>query len=138
MSEGLLYLDSSALVKLVLPEAETGALLEALSDWPERISSTLAGVEVLRAVRRAGAGERVRERAERVISGIGLVRVDGAVLSSATRLEQPPELRTLDAIHLATALSAGEDLGAMICYDARLAQAATRLGVTMMAPGAKD
>ncbi len=137
MSEGLLYLDSSALVKLVLPEAETGALLVALSDWPERISSALAGVEVLRAVRRAGAGERVRERAERVISGIGLVRVDGAVLSGAARLE-PPELRTLAAIHLATALSAEEDLGAMICYDARLAQAATRLGVTMMAPGAKD
>jgi uncharacterized protein with PIN domain len=83
LSEGLLYLDSSALVKLVLPEAETGALLEALSDWPERISSALAGVEVLRAVRRAGAGKRVRERAERVISGIGLVRVDGAVLSGA-------------------------------------------------------
>lgn len=46
MSEGLLYLDSSALVKLVLPEAETGALLGALSDWPERISSTIAGVDV--------------------------------------------------------------------------------------------
>jgi predicted nucleic acid-binding protein len=137
LSEGLLYLDSSALVKLVLPEAETGALLGALSDWPERISSTIAGVEVLRAVRRAGAGERVRERAERVISGIGLVRVDEAVLSGAARLE-PAELRTLDAIHLATALSAGEDLGAMICYDDRLAQAAARLGVTMMAPGAKD
>ena len=79
----------------------------------------------------------MRERAERVISGIGLVRVDEAVLSGAARLE-PAELRTLDAIHLATALSAGEDLGAMICYDDRLAQAAARLGVTMMAPGAKD
>ena len=136
MSEGLLYLDSSALVKLVLPEAETGALLEALSDWPERISSALAGIEVLRAARRAGAGDRVRERAEKVISGIGLVRVDEAVLGVAARLE-PAELRTLDAIHLATALSAGDDLGAMVCYDARLARAATRLGVTMMAPGAE-
>ena len=137
MSEGLLYLDSSALVKLVLPEAETGALLGALSDWPERISSALAGVEVLRAVRRAGAGERARERAERVISGIGLVRVDGAVLSGAARLESP-ELRTLDAIHLATALYAGEDLGAMVCYDSRLAQAASNLGVATMAPGMED
>jgi len=136
LSEGLLYLDSSALVKLVLPEAETGALLEALSDWPERISSALAGIEVLRAARRAGAGDRVRERAEKVISGIGLVRVDEAVLGVAARLE-PAELRTLDAIHLATALSAGDDLGAMVCYDARLARAATRLGVTMMAPGAE-
>jgi len=136
LSEGLLYLDSSALVKLVLLEAETGPLLEALSDWPERISSAIAGVEVLRAARRAGVGERVRERAEKVISGIGLVRVDEAVLSGAARLE-PVELRTPDAIHLATALSAGEDLGAMICYDARLARAATRLGVTTMAPGAE-
>ena len=111
--------------------------MEALSDWPERISSALAGVEVLRAVRRAGAAERVRERAERVISGIGLVHVDETVLSGAARLE-PPDLRTLDAIHLATALSAGEDLGVMICYDARLTQAAASLGVATMAPGTED
>lgn len=136
MSEGLLYLDSSALVKLVRPEAETDALLQFLSGWPERISSAIARVEVLRAVRRAGAGETAHERAESIFARIGLVRVDEAVLSRAAHLE-PLELGSLDAIHVATALSVGEDLGGMICYDARLARAAARSGVATMAPGAE-
>ena len=49
MEEGFLYLDSSALVKLVLPEPETDALLQLLADWGERVSSSLAAVEVQRA-----------------------------------------------------------------------------------------
>jgi hypothetical protein len=53
MAGELLYLDSSALVKLVLPEAESEALLESLSAWPVRITSDLARVEVVRATRRA-------------------------------------------------------------------------------------
>ena len=56
MNGGLLYLDSSALVKFVLSEPETDALVKFLTGWPERISSVLARVEVLRAVRRAGEG----------------------------------------------------------------------------------
>lgn len=137
MSEGLLYLDSSALVKLVRPEAETDALLKFLSNWPERISSALARVEVLRAVRRAGVGESAYERGESIFARIGLVRVDEAVLRGAARLE-PLELGSRDAIHLATALSVGEDLGGIVCYDARLAQAAARSGVATMAPGAES
>ena len=100
----LLYIDSSALVKLVVAEPETPALLEFLAGWPHRVSSTLARVEVLRAVRRAAAGPAVRQRATRVLARVGLIRIDEPVLAGAARVA-PPELRTLDAIHLATARS---------------------------------
>ncbi len=135
MSGALLYLDSSALVKLVLPEPETEALREILSLWPERFSSALTRIEVLRAVRRAGVGRSTYERAENVVARVGLVDVDERVLNVAARLG-PPELRSLDAIHLATALSA-PDLGGLVSYDARLMRAATCSGVTAMAPGAE-
>lgn len=135
MSGTLLYLDSSALVKLVLPEPETEALREILSLWPERFSSALTRVEVLRAVRRAGVGRSTYERAENVVARVGLVDVDERVLNVAARLD-PPELRSLNAIHLATALSI-PDLGGLVSYDARLVRAATSSGVTAMAPGAE-
>jgi predicted nucleic acid-binding protein len=131
--EELLYLDSSALVKLVLPEPETGVLLELIADWPERISSWLARVEVLRAVQRAGEDGDVHRRAEEVVSRVGLLRIDAKILNAAARLE-PSELRTLDAIHLATALSVGGHLGGVVTYDSRLAQAAECHGVSVLAP----
>jgi predicted nucleic acid-binding protein len=131
---GLLYLDSSAIVKFVLAEPETEALVEFLTGWPERISSVLARVEVLRAVRRAGVRETVYRRAESVVVRIGLVGIDAAVLRLAEDLE-PPELRTPDAIHLATALSVGEELGGLISYDARLSRAATSSGISVLSPG---
>lgn len=134
MNGALLYLDSSALVKLVLPEPETGALTELLSGWPERVSSALSRVEVLRAVRRAGAQKPTYDRAENVVARIGLVAIDEKVLSAAARLD-PPDLRSLDAIHLATALSVPE-LGGMVSYDARLAEAVKRSGIPALAPGA--
>ncbi len=133
----LLYLDSSALIKLVNPEPESRALTELLADWPERISSALARVEVLRAARRAGGGEDRLGRAEKVTGRIGLIRPDHTVLDEASSLG-PPELRSLAAIHLATALSVGEDLGGMVCYDPRLAEAATGSGITVLTPGVES
>lgn len=129
----MIYLDSSAIVKFILPEPESGALLEHLSVWPERVSSAVARVEVSRAVRRTGARDAVHQRAENVIARLALVRVDEEVLHAAARLD-PPELRSLDAIHLATALSV-PDLAGMICYDERLAEAANFTGVRVMSPG---
>ena len=134
MSGGLLYLHSSALVKFVLAEPETDALVKFLSGWPERISSVLARVEVLRAARRAGARGAVYRRAESVVARIGLVGIDAAVLGLAADLE-PPGLSTLDAIHIATALSLGEELGCLVSYDARLSRAATSSGISVLAPG---
>jgi predicted nucleic acid-binding protein len=129
----LLYLDSSALVKLVLPEAETAALLAALVDWPNRVSSEIATVEVRRAARRASTEEAVRRRADEVLAGLHLLRLDAAILDQAARLE-PETLRSLDAIHLASAQTLGADLGGFVVYDRNLAGAARGAGLTVLAP----
>lgn len=131
-SSALLYLDSSALAKLVAEEPETAALLDFLAGWPHRVSSALARVEVLRAVKRAGAGPAVRQRAVRVLARVSLVQVDEQVLVAAARLA-PPELRTLDAIHLATARSLA-GLAGMVTYDTRLGRAATRSRLRVWSP----
>lgn len=133
MSRKLLYLDSSAIVKLVVSEDETAALVDFLAGWPERVSSALAHVEVLRAVARAGEEEPAHRRAEEVLARISLIRIDDPVLSIASRLE-PPELRTLDAIHLATALSVVEDLGGFVTYDGRMSGALSEAGMEALAP----
>lgn len=134
MSGELLYLDSSALVKLVLPEVESTALLESLAAWPVRLSSELARVEVVRAVRRATKDPAAEGRAEEVMAGLHLMKIDSGVIGRAARLE-PRLLRSLDAIHLASALSLGDDLGAILVYDSGLAAAAAACGLNVMSPG---
>jgi predicted nucleic acid-binding protein len=134
-SSKLLYLDSSALVKLIVAERETPALLEFLAGWPNRVASALARVEVLRAVARSGASPAVRRRATRVLARVALIRVDDAVLSLAARVP-PAELRTLDALHLATARSL-DGLAGIVTYDLRLARAASRARLRAWSPGAR-
>lgn len=133
MIGGALYLDSSAIVKLVLPEPETHALVSRLQDDPDVISSALARVEVLRALKRIEATPAVWDQAERVLARIALVRVDDAVLDSAAAID-PAELRSLDAVHLATALGIGERLDGLVTYDSRLREAADRAGLTVLMP----
>ena len=128
----MLYLDSSAIVKLVAREPESPALVEAVRADPAVISSSLAWAEVVRAVTRAGG--RVA-RAHAVLEGIALVPIDDGIIREAAML-QPSELRTLDAIHLATALSLGGELSALVTYDGRLAEAATTAGIEVATPGA--
>lgn len=134
MGGALLYLDSSALVKLVLPEAESAALLESLAAWPAYVTSELARVEVVRAARRASTDPAVEQRAGEVLAGLHLLKVDDDILTRAARLE-PRMLRSLDAVHLATALILGDDLGAMAVYDTNLAAAAAVYGLEVVAPG---
>jgi uncharacterized protein len=129
----LIYLDSSALVKLVVTEPESEALLELLGAWPDRVSSTLALTELPRAIRRAGLGAAERRRAHQVLARVALVDVDRRILTTAASLD-PPVLRTLDAIHLATAIALGEDLGGLVTYDARLSAAARRADLEVLAP----
>ncbi|HYT78795.1 MAG TPA: type II toxin-antitoxin system VapC family toxin [Actinomycetota bacterium] len=131
MPDAVLYLDSSAILKLVVPEPETGAVRDLLRSWPERVSSVIASIEVERAARRVGSG--VIRRARTVLSSIGLVELDDAVVRSAATL-QPVGLRTLDAIHLASALSLGRDLGAVCTYDRRLGEAAASTKIEVLAP----
>jgi uncharacterized protein len=128
------YLDSSAIVKLVLREPESHALFEWLTTRAERISSAVARVELWRALRRSrSSGPTVWRRLGDVLDRIALVPIDRAVIDAAGELD-PRELRTLDAIHLATALSLGADLAGLVTYDERLAAAAIRARIGVWTP----
>ena len=128
----MIYLDASALVKLVAAEPESAALLAYLADRPERVSSTLSRVEMLRALARAGAPARARQRALRVLARVALVRLDESILERASTL-RPTALRTLDALHLATALEVAPTVE-MVTYDERLAEASRASGLRVAAP----
>jgi predicted nucleic acid-binding protein len=97
------------------------------------VSSALALAEVPRALRRAGFGRVERRRARAVLAGVALVDADRRILSAAAALE-PSTLRTLDAIHLATVLTLGDELAALVTYDRRLTEAARRAHVEVLAP----
>ena len=129
----MIYLDSSAIVKLVVPEPESEALRRYLATRAERVASELVRVEVLRASRRAhGAAQGTLRRAEQVLERIALVAMDESVLRAAAHL-QPERLRSLDAVHLATALSL-EGLEAVVTYDHRLLDATVAAGLKVAAP----
>jgi predicted nucleic acid-binding protein len=125
------YLDSSAIVKLAIEEEETRPLRIALYQWPRRVSSRLAAVEVFRAVRRC---DRAAEPlARRVLARIALMRMGDRVLLAAATLD-PPALRSVDAIHLASALSLQGALAAFVSYDERQLEAARALGLPVEWP----
>jgi uncharacterized protein len=128
-----LYLDSSALVKLVVSEAESSALRTYLAESRSdaRMAAALARTEVIRAVAMHRSIELV-ETARSIIARLHLVPLNNRLLdAAATKL--PPELRTLDAIHLAAAMTA-PDLRAIVTYDSRLADAAATAGLAVVAP----
>ena len=127
----MIYLDSSALVKLVVAEPESGALRRFLRREPERVSCGLARTEVLRAVRPVGPA--AVERARRVLRRVHLIRVDDVLLDAAGMLDAVV-LRSLDAIHLAAAQFVAPDLTALVTYDRRMAIAAAELGFSVSAP----
>jgi len=129
----VLYLDSSAIVKLVAPEPETAALVKTLRGDGEAVSSALARVEVIRAVHRAGAGRDRLGRAEAILDRIALVPIDETILHRAAGLS-PADVRTLDAIHLSTALLLEPDIAGLVTYDARLATAAAASGLAVLTP----
>jgi uncharacterized protein len=127
----MVYLDSSAIVKLVVREPESRALRAYLRREPDRLSCGLARTEVLRAVRPLGPA--AVELARRVLRNIHLARLDEALLDAAGLLE-PVTLRSLDAIHLAAAHLVAPTLRAVVTYDRRMTQAAASLGFTVVAP----
>jgi uncharacterized protein len=127
------YLDTSALVKLVVSQGETAALRAWMGEAERTpVSCDLARTELLRAVRRAAPDRVVQARA--VLDSITLLNVTTSVFEQAGRLD-PAVLRSLDAIHLAAALSLGDDLDGIVTYDERLAEAAQSNGIPVTAPG---
>lgn len=136
------YLDSSALVKLMIEEPESEALTEAVTDH-DLISSELALVELprvfhrLRSGRRASEQEGLRAALDEVLRDIFLVPVDRTLLIEAGDLPDA-YLRSLDAIHVASALRTAERADAMITYDDRQESAAKKAGLKVMAPGVES
>ena len=128
---GRVYLDASAAVKLVLNERESGALAAYLSIPRTRMSSRVLEVEVLRAVRRVKPES--EEQARVLLAVTEFVELDAEIGATAGALA-PPALRSLDAIHLASALTLGAELDAFITYDARQAEAARSLGLPVESP----
>jgi predicted nucleic acid-binding protein len=131
----VLYADASALTKLIVNEPESAALREFLHgesafDTPVTlVSSAVSKVEVTRAARRFG--ERADERVPGVFRGVTMMKLSSSIVTTASLLP-PRSLRTLDAIHLGSALSLGKDI---ISYDHRLNEAAREAGLTVYSPG---
>jgi len=127
----VLYADTSALVKLVLTEPESAALLAYLDGRGDVVTSALVTTELVRAVRRLQPD--LEPRAHALIAGLTRIEVDREVLTTAAGLS-PSEMRSLDAIHLATALTLGAELDALVTYDVRMAEAARAAGLRVEAP----
>ncbi|CAN5373987.1 type II toxin-antitoxin system VapC family toxin [soil metagenome] len=133
----MIYLDSSAVMKLVRSENET----EALRRWlgahraESLVTSELGRVEVLRAARRVG--EQALTQAHAVINSFDLIPLDRAVQDSACGMGAAA-LRTLDSLHLASALLIKSDVTGFVSYDMRLAEAAAETGLSVVAHGQAD
>ena len=129
----MIYLDSSALVKLAVTEPESAALRRWLAGQPNlvRVSSSVARVEVLRAVWRAEPT--ALPESYQIIQRTGEVGLSPEVLSKAAGV-RPPALRSLDAIHLASALAIRPELTAFVAYDKRLLAAAREAGLPTASP----
>lgn len=128
------YLDSSAIVKFAVAERESAPLARwrgGLDDGDVLMTCELAVTEVLRAVGRVGGSTQVAlahlDALEQLAVDRDLLLVAGAIA--------PGSVRTLDAIHLAAAMAAGDELGGVVTYDDRMASAAVDLGLTPFAPG---
>ncbi|MGH7904677.1 MAG: type II toxin-antitoxin system VapC family toxin [Candidatus Dormibacteraceae bacterium] len=132
----MIYLDSSALLKLIRQEAETPRLRDWLAAQPgvPRVSSVLAQVEVVRACHRYT--QAVLAAARTLLAGLDLIPLSGEVVEVGGEVGES-KLRGLDAIHLASALSIRSELSAFCVYDRRLYAAAGTAGLPAVAPGAR-
>ena len=129
----LVYLDSSAFVRLFVPDPGALALQRFLAPRPRRVSALLLRTEALRAATRAGLSPPRMALVHALLEGISLIPADAA-LGDAAGILRPPELRSLDSIHLATARSLGPRLTAFVTYDERLADAARWYGLPVTSP----
>lgn len=129
----MIYVDSSALVKLVLPEAESSSMIAFTAKFDTLVTSTIGAIEFRRAVKRHYAQQ--LWAVERVLAEMTILELSHEVRRTAELLE-PTILRTLDAIHLASALVIREELEAFVAYDERLLEAARLAGIPTVSPGA--
>jgi predicted nucleic acid-binding protein len=105
--------------------------LAELVEWDGYVSSALLGVEAIRACGRYG--EKYAADARSFLADVALLPLDPEVLDEAASID-PQKLRSLDALHLATALSVRDEIGVFISYDDRLASAARDRGLVVSRP----
>jgi len=117
-------------VKLIVRERGSAALVRWVAER-RLISSSIALTETTRALRRSAA--RRMNPLDEVFGSVTFIDCDAEVLSVAANLE-PPEMRTLDAIHVATALRSTADLDSFVTYDERQAKAAVAAGLPVRSP----
>jgi uncharacterized protein len=127
----LTYVDSSAIVKLVATEPESKALRRHLLRRQSLVSSALARTEVARAL--MPSGPEAVARGDQVLRRVQLLRVNDRVLAEAGRME-PAEVRSLDAIHLASVRDLGSSVRQIVTYDERMAGAARANGWSVATP----
>jgi predicted nucleic acid-binding protein len=127
------YIDTSAVGRVLLGEPDSAAILEAIGAYETRAASRLVRLELLRLALRHD----VVTDAERLLGGIALVPVDQDTLTAAETID-PHEVATLDAIDLVTAirLAHAGHVDAVMTYDRRLAAGAVHHGLAVISPGA--
>jgi predicted nucleic acid-binding protein len=130
-AERAIYLDSSAIVKLAVAEKESSALRRYLRRRAPVVVSALARTEVARAL--LPLGPAAVQRGYEVLSRVELIRVSDRILLDAGTL-LPAQLRSLDAIHIATMRQLGGSLRRVVTYDSRMAEAASAMGMSTVAP----
>lgn len=127
----MIYLDTSALLKLIIPEEHSEALSDYVDSRTDFVSSVVLAVEARRgALRKA---PRTIPRVDVFLSGVDLVGVTAAIVETASRLPDPL-LRSLDAIHVATAMLLGSDVDALVSYDNRMLSAAQAYDIPTACP----
>ncbi len=127
---GLSYVDASALVKLVVLEPGSDAMLRWYVESQSVVTSRIGVVETSRAAKRQ---EHDPQRLRRVLDSVTVIECDAVIGDRAASL-MPWAVRMLDAIHVATALELGSALDAFVTYDERLAEAARGAGLPVVAP----
>lgn len=128
-----LYLDTSALGRVLLAEPDSEAILVEVGRFERRMASRLLAVEL----RRLALRHRLRDAADRLLAAISLVPLSEATLAAAESIE-PASVATLDAVHLAAALELfdADLIDTVLTYDERLAEGARHHGLTVLAPSA--
>jgi len=125
----LAYVDTSAFIKLLITEPETPALRTALTEWPDLVSAEILFIEA----HRVGVRENRQGDVATLLQGVTLLGYTPAVRQRAATIGTA-QLRTLDAIHLATAEALGDDLGVIFTYDKRMLSDGPLEGLAVRAP----
>lgn len=125
----LAYVDTSALIKLILTEPETPALRVALTEWPDVVASEILFIEA----HRVGIRENRQADVKTLLQGVTLLSLTPAIRQRAAMIGTG-QLRTLDAVHLATAEALDDDLGVIFTYDTRMLDDGPLEGLPVRAP----